>query len=71
MAVLMATLSPALKRRALDLAAHGKDVEVITKLMKGADVLRDSGYMYLTWARHYAGLAEDQTKLSEEADEVG
>jgi len=70
MAVLMATLSPALKRRALDLAAHGKDEELIATLMKGADVLRDSGYMYLTWARHYAGLAEDQTKVAEEADEV-
>jgi hypothetical protein len=71
MAVLMATLSPALKRRALDLAAHGKDEELIAKLMKGADVLRDSGYMYLTWARHYAGLAEGQDKVAEEADEVG
>ena len=70
MAVLMATLSPALKRRALDLAAHGKDEELIATLMKGADVLRDSGYMYLTWARYYAGLAEDQTKVSEETDEM-
>lgn len=70
MAVLMATVSPALKRRALDLAAHGKDEELIATLMKGADVLRDSGYMYLSWARHYAGLAEDQTKVTEETDEV-
>lgn len=70
MAVLMATLSPALKRRALDLAAHGKDEELIATLMKGADVLRESGYMYLTWARHYAGLAEGQTKVTEETDEV-
>jgi hypothetical protein len=70
MAVLMATLSPALKRRALDLAAHGKDEELIATLMKGADVLRDSGYMYLTWARHYAELAEGQTKVTEETDEV-
>ena len=70
MAVLMATVSPALKRRALDLAAHGKDEELIARLMKGADVLRDSGYMYLSWARHYAGLDEDQTKVTEETDEV-
>lgn len=70
MAMLMATLSPALKRRALDLAARGKDEELIATLMKGADVLRDSGYMYLTWARHYAGLAEEQIKVTEETDEV-
>ena len=70
MAVLMATVSPALKRRALDLAAHGKDQELIATLMKGADVLRDSGYLYLSWARHYAGLAEGQTQVTEETDEV-
>jgi hypothetical protein len=67
-AALMAALAPALKRRAADLAASGKDTEVVSKLLKGADVIRDSGYMYLMWARHYAALADDHGERTEETD---
>ncbi|HEX9869142.1 MAG TPA: hypothetical protein VGC99_11195 [Candidatus Tectomicrobia bacterium] len=71
MAALMAALAPALKRRATDLVASGKDTEVVGKLLKGADVIRDSGYMYLTWARHYAALADDHGEGTEETDGSG
>lgn len=71
MAALMAALAPALKRRAADLAASGKDAEVVGKLLKGADVIRDSGYMYLTWARHYAALADGHGEGTEETDGSG
>jgi hypothetical protein len=69
MAALMAALAPALKRRAADLAANGKDTELVGKLLKGADVILDSGHMYLTWARHYVALAENKAERAEETDE--
>jgi hypothetical protein len=69
MAVLMTAFSPALKHRAADLAASGKDGELVDKLLKGADVMRDSGNMYLAWARHYAGLPEDHPNVAADRDE--
>jgi hypothetical protein len=66
MATLMAALAPAMKRRAADLAAGGKAVEVVDKLLKGAEVMHGSGYMYLTWARHYASLSENSAGEAEE-----
>jgi hypothetical protein len=71
MAVLMAALSPALKHRAADLAVSGKDGELVDKLLKGADVMRGSGNIYLAWARHYAALAEGHSEAAEETDENG
>lgn len=69
MAALMAALAPALKRRASDLAAGGKDAEVVGKLLKGADVIRESGYLYLTWALHYAALSEGHLEAADGADQ--
>lgn len=69
MAVLMTAFSPALKHRATDLAASGKDGELVDKLLKGADVMRGSGNMYLAWARHYAGLPEDHLDAAADGDE--
>lgn len=68
MAALIAALSPALRRRAADLAVSGKDSAVVGKLLKGADAIRDSGSMYLTWARHYAALADGHGEATEETD---
>ena len=64
MAALMAALTPALKRRAADLAAGGKASELVEKLLKGADVMRGSGDMYLSWARHYAALGDEPEETS-------
>ena len=69
MAVLMTAFSPALEHRAADLAASGKDDELVGKLLKGADVMRGSGNMYLAWARHYAGLPEDHLDTAADAGE--
>ena len=66
MATLMAALAPAMKRRAADLAAGGKDAEVVDKLLKGAEVMHGSGHMYLTWARHYASLSEHSAGEAED-----
>jgi hypothetical protein len=69
MAVLMTAFSPALEQRAADLAISGKDGELVDKLRKGADVMRGSGNMYLAWARHYAGLPEDNLNAADDGDE--
>jgi hypothetical protein len=70
MAALMTAFSPALERRATELEAGGKDSELTDKLVKGAGVMRDSGYMYLTWARHYAALSEGNPEAAEETEET-
>ena len=41
--------------------AGGKDPELAEKLIKAADTMRDSGNLYITWAKHYAALAEGNT----------
>lgn len=56
--VLMSAVSPALKRCAADLATSGENVELVAKLLKGADFMRESGYLYVSWARHYAARSE-------------
>jgi hypothetical protein len=71
MAALIAALAPALRRRAADLAVSGKDTEVAGTLLKGADAIRDSGLMYVSWARHYAALADGQGEETEETDGSG
>lgn len=71
MAVLMAAFPPALERCATELETSEKDPELTGKLFKGVGVMRDSGYMYLTWARHYASLPEERPQAAEETNETG
>ena len=61
----------AIERRAAILQATGKDPELVEKLVKAADTMRDSGNLYLTWAKHYAALAEGNTDASSDEDETG
>ena len=67
---LMTAFPAALARRAADIEAAGKDSELADKLTKGADVMRDSGNIYLTWARYYAALSEGNPEAAEDEDEV-
>ena len=60
----------AIERRAVGIQATGKDPELVEKLVKAADTMRDSGNLYLTWARHYAALAEGNTDASSDEDET-
>ena len=53
-----------IERRAAMIQATGKDPELVEKLVKAADMMRDSGNLYLTWAKHYAALAEGNTDAS-------
>jgi hypothetical protein len=70
MAALMTAFSPALKRHAEKLDASGNDSELVGKLLKGADVMRATGHMYLAWARHYAALSEGKPEAAKDANEA-
>ena len=60
----------ALERRAAEIAQAGKDPELASKLTKGADAMRDSGNIYLSWARHYTSLSEGQSDATEDDDDA-
>ncbi|BFU95688.1 MAG: hypothetical protein NTNFB02_24100 [Nitrospira sp.] len=60
----------AIERRAAAIQATGKDPELVEKLVKAADTMRDSGNLYLTWAKHYAALAQGNTDASSDEDET-
>jgi hypothetical protein len=60
----------ALERQAALIQAGGKDPELVDKLVKAADTMRDSGNLYLTWAKHYAAVAEGNSDASSDEDET-
>ncbi|MEW6542537.1 MAG: hypothetical protein AB1411_02885 [Nitrospirota bacterium] len=60
----------ALERRAAVIQAGGKDPELAGKLVSGADAMRDSGNIYLSWARHYAALSKGTSDAADEEDEA-
>ncbi len=60
----------AIERRAAVIHSTGKDPELVEKLVKAADTMRDSGNLYLTWAKHYAALAEGNTDAATDEDET-
>ena len=60
----------ALEQRAAMIHAGGKDPELAEKLIKAADTMRDSGNLYITWAKHYAALAEGNTDAISGEDET-
>lgn len=60
----------AIERQAAILQATGKDPELVEKLVKAADTMRDSGNLYLTWAKHYAAMAKGNTDASSDEDET-
>jgi hypothetical protein len=65
------TLYPkAIERQAAIIQSTGKDPELVDKLVKAADTMRDSGNLYLTWAKHYAAMAKGNTDASSDEDET-
>ncbi|BCA56100.1 hypothetical protein W02_32400 [Nitrospira sp. KM1] len=60
----------AIERRAAAIQATGKDPDLVEKLVKAADTMRDSGNLYLTWAKHYAAVAQGNTDASSDEDET-
>ena len=59
-----------LERRAVEIHASGKDPDLAQTLIKAADTMRDSGNLYLTWAKHYASVAAGNTDASSDEDET-
>lgn len=60
----------ALERRAIIIEASGKDPELVHKLIMAAQTMRDSGNLYLSWAKHYAALAVGNSAASTDEDET-
>lgn len=60
----------AIERQAAIIQGTGKDPELVDKLIKAADTMRDSGNLYLTWAKHYAAVAKGITDASSDEDET-
>jgi hypothetical protein len=58
-----------LERRAAEIEQSGKDPELASKLVKGADAMRDSGNIYLSWAKHFVALSDGTSDASNEDDE--
>ena len=58
-----------LESRAQEMQLTGGDPDVIKKLVAGADAMKDSGNIYLSWARHYVALSEGGAAEAEEGEE--
>ncbi len=69
-AALLSEYPRAIEHRAAVIQTTGKDPELAEKLMKAADTMRDSGNLYLTWAKHYAALAAGNTDALSDEDET-
>jgi hypothetical protein len=67
---LVTAFPSALERRAGEIEARGEDPDAAAKLLKGADVMRDSGHMYVTWARHYVDLSQGKAVGTEDVGEA-
>ncbi len=66
---LLGEFPKALERQAAVIHAGGKDPELADKLVKAADTMRDSGNLYITWAKHYVAMSEGNTDASSDEDE--
>lgn len=66
---LMRRFPKALEQRSAEIAAAGKDPEVAAKLRSGADAMKDSGNIYVSWAKHYVSLASGNTDATMDEDD--
>jgi hypothetical protein len=58
-----------LEERGKEIEVSGGDPEVAMKLVKGADAMKDSANIYLSWAKHYVALAEGGASEADEGEE--
>lgn len=66
---LMRRFPKALEMRSAQIHAAGKDPDVAAKLLGGAEAMKDSGNIYVSWAKHYVALASGNTDATMEEDE--
>ena len=64
----MAHVNKAFKDYTEQLQTSGKDSSEVQQVAKNADTLKDSGNIYMSWARHYAGIGGDEGS-TEDIDE--
>jgi DNA repair ATPase RecN len=64
----MAHVNQAFQDYVEELSALNKEPSEIRQIAKNADALKDSGHIYMSWARHYAGLGGDEAS-TEDIDE--
>jgi len=60
----------ALEQRSAEIQAAGKDPDAAAKLRSGADAMKDSGNIYVSWAKHYVSLAAGNTDATSDEDET-
>ncbi len=58
-----------LESRAQEMQLADGDPDVVKKLTMGADAMKDSANIYLSWARHYVALSEGGAAEAEEGEE--
>lgn len=66
---LMRRFPKALEQRSAEMATAGKDPEVAGKLRSGAEAMKDSGNIYVSWAKHYVSLASGNTDATSDEDD--
>jgi hypothetical protein len=59
----------ALEQRSAEIQAAGKDPDAAAKLRGGADAMKDSGNIYVSWAKHYVSLASGNTDATTADDD--
>ena len=59
----------ALEQRSAEIQAAGKDPDAAAKLRGGADAMKDSGNIYVSWAKHYVSLAAGNTDATTADDD--
>lgn len=59
----------ALETKAREIEISGGDQEIVGKLLKGTDAMKDSANIYLSWARHYVNLSEGGASEADEGEE--
>ncbi len=69
LATQMKNFHTSLEVKARDMEMTGGDSEVVSKLINGADAMRDSANIYLSWARHYVNLSEGGASEADEGEE--
>lgn len=69
LAMHMAAFHQALEDKAREVEVIGGDPEVVGKLFKGADAMKDSGNIYLSWAHHFVKLSEGGAAEADEGEE--
>ena len=54
-----------------ELKKKGSSASEVIQMAKNADALKDSGHIYMSWARHYAGMGGDEAATDDIDEDEG